>query len=98
MSELQAQQQQDDIDKIFKQLNQAKKASQQAEHQSKLAQQKLAQLKDLKKNATKDSPASENTPRGQEGADRHERSRSGPQSAISCCHSERGHAGMVKAG
>ncbi|NII09975.1 cell envelope integrity protein TolA [Oleiagrimonas sp. C23AA] len=62
MSELQAQQQQDDIDKIFKQLNQAKKASQQAEHQSKLAQQKLAQLKDLKKNAAKDSPASENTP------------------------------------
>lgn len=48
MSELEAQQQQAKIDKIFKQLDAAKAQSRKAEQQSKLDKQKLQQLKDLK--------------------------------------------------
>lgn len=73
MSELQAQKQQADIDKIFKQLDAAKQQSKRAERQSKLAQQRLAQMKDLKADshspATRDTPTAKKAQSGTNGPD-----------------------------
>ncbi|HET6587670.1 MAG TPA: cell envelope integrity protein TolA [Oleiagrimonas sp.] len=56
MAELEAQQRQEKLDKILKQLDQARNQSQHASRQSDLEKQKLAQLKDLKKAKSKAPP------------------------------------------
>lgn len=60
MSELEAQQEQARIDEIFKQLDAAKQQRQKVDKQTRLEQQKLAQLKDLKDSTA--SPASDVPP------------------------------------
>ncbi len=70
MSELKAQQQAK-LDKLFKQMDQARKQSRQADRQSKLEQQKLAQLKDLKKSRSTHAnlPKAEKARSGTNGPD-----------------------------
>lgn len=71
MSELDAQQEAD-IDKFFKKLDQARAQSQQAAAQARRQQQKLAQLNDLKKNAAPTpatAPESKQARTGTAGAD-----------------------------
>lgn len=56
MAELEARQQQEKLDKILKQLDQARSQSEHASRQSDLEKQKLAQLKDLKQAKSKAPP------------------------------------------
>lgn len=56
MSELEAQRQDAEIDKLFKEMDQAKQQSREAARQTRLQQQKLAQLKDLKKSEQPPGP------------------------------------------